>query len=144
MINPELLNTRAHVAKHVLLLVTLRIYRDPSDASKSLIISRHDLSQCHLCIICTVCKKLYIGETGRRLGDRFQEHLHNVEKNNKNASKPVARHFNFPNHSKKHIAGCGFSIFQGRTESRETLEQKFILQIGTLNPHSINECFSFN
>ena len=28
------------------------------------------------CITCTLCNKLYIGETGRRLGDRFREHLH--------------------------------------------------------------------
>ena len=27
------------------------------------------------CITCTFCKKLYIGETGRRLGDRFREHF---------------------------------------------------------------------
>ena len=27
------------------------------------------------CITCTLCKKLYISETGRRLGDRFREHL---------------------------------------------------------------------
>jgi len=32
------------------------------------------------CIICTLCKKLYIGETGRRLGDRFREHLRDAEK----------------------------------------------------------------
>ena len=31
------------------------------------------------CITCTLCKKLYIGETGRRLGDRFREHLRDVE-----------------------------------------------------------------
>ena len=30
------------------------------------------------------------------------------------------------------------------TESRNNLEQKFIFQIGTLNPHGINERFSFN
>ena len=30
------------------------------------------------CITCTLCKKLYIGETGRRLGDRFREHLRDV------------------------------------------------------------------
>ena len=44
------------------------------------------------CITCTLCKKLYIGETGRRLGDRFLEHLRDAEKDDKNASKPVARH----------------------------------------------------
>ena len=27
------------------------------------------------CITCTYCKKLYIGETGRRQGDRFRENL---------------------------------------------------------------------
>ena len=41
----------------------------------------------------------YIGETRRRLADRFREHLQNVEKNKTDASKPVARHFNLPNHS---------------------------------------------
>ena len=42
------------------------------------------------CITCTYCKKLYTGETGRRLGDRFQEHFRDVEKDDKDASKPVA------------------------------------------------------
>ena len=50
------------------------------------------------CITCTLCNKLYIGETGRRLGHRFREHLRDVEKNDKDASKPVARHFNLHNH----------------------------------------------
>ena len=96
------------------------------------------------CITCTLCNKLYIGETGRRLGDRFREHLRDVEKNDKDSSKPVARHFNLPNHSKKHMAICGLSLHLGTTESRKNLEQKFIFQIGTLNPHGINERFSFN
>ena len=95
------------------------------------------------CITCTLCKKLYIGETGRRLGDRFREHLRDVEKDDKDASKPIARHFNLPNHS-KHMAVCGLSLHQGSTESRKTLEQRFIFQISTLNPHGINERFSFN
>ena len=96
------------------------------------------------CITCTFCKKLYIGETGRRLGDRFREHLRDVEKDENNAFKPIARHFNLPNHSKQHMAVCGLSLHQGSTESRKTLEQKFIFQIGSLNPHGINERFSFN
>ena len=96
------------------------------------------------CITCTLCNKLYIGETSRRLGDRFRKHLRDVEKNDKDASKPVARHFNLPNHSKKHMAICGLSLHLDTTESRKNLEQKFIFQIGTLNPHGINERFSFN
>ena len=73
-----------------------------------------------------------------------REHLRDVEKNDKDASKPVARHFNLPNHSKKHMAICGLSLHLGTTESRKNLEQKFIFQIGILNPHGINERFSFN
>ena len=95
------------------------------------------------CITRTYCDKLYIGETGRRLGDRFREYLGDVERNDKDASKSVARHFNLLNHSKQHMAVCGLSLHLGSSESRKTLEQKFIFQIGTLNPHGINERFSF-
>ena len=61
----------------------------------------------------------------------------NVERNNKDASKPVARHFNFPNHSKLHLALCGLSLHMGSLESRKTLEQKFIFQS---DPQGMNEC----
>ena len=89
-------------------------------------------------------KKSYIAETGRRLGDRFREHLRDVERNDEDASKQVARHFNLLNHSKQHMVVCGLSLHLGSSESRKTLEQKFIFQIGTLNPHSVHERFSFN
>ena len=95
-------------------------------------------------ITCIYCKKLYIGEIGRRLGDRFQKHLRDVERNDKDTSKPVARHFNLPNRSKQHMTVFGLSLHLGSSESRKKLEQKFIFQIGTLNPHGINERFSFN
>jgi len=39
---------------------------------------------------------------------------------------------------------CGISLQQGNTESQKNPEQKFIFQIGTLNPYGINERFSFN
>ena len=78
------------------------------------------------CITCTYCKKLHI------------------ERSDEDASKPVARHFNLPNYSKQHMVVCGLSQHLGSLESRKTLEQKFSSQISTLNPHSINERFSFN
>ena len=34
---------------------------------------------------------------------------------------------------------CGLSLHQGTTDSRKNLEQRFIFQIGTLNPHGVNE-----
>ena len=72
--------------------------------------------------------------------DRFREHLRDVEKNDKDSSNPVSRHFNLRNHSKQHMAICGLSLRQGTTESRKNLEQKFFFQIG----HGINEHFSFS
>ena len=118
-----------------------------SEAKRSIKITDHFTCTCAnviYCITCTYCNKLRIGETGRRLGDRFRKHLRDVERNDKDASKPVARHFNLPNHSKQHMAVCGLSLNLDSSESRKTLEQKFIFQIGTLNPHGINERFSSN
>ena len=116
-------------------LLTLAKYRDLSDLLRSPIVSH--ITNVFYCITCPLCNKLYIGETGRRLGDRFHKHLRDVEKNYKDTSEPVARHFNLPNHSKQHMSICGLSLHQGTTESRKNLEQKFIFQIGTLNPHGI-------
>ena len=96
------------------------------------------------CMTCTLCKKLYIDETGR-LGDRFREHLRDVEKEDQNASKPVARHFNLPNHSNQHMAVCGLSLHQGSTECRKTPEQNsFFKSVLTNAFHSTNlfSCFS--
>ena len=44
---------------------------------------------------------------------------------------------------KQRMAVCGLPLHLGGSESRKTLKQKFIFQIGTLNPHSFNERFSF-
>ena len=96
------------------------------------------------CITCTLCKKTYIGETSRRLADRFCEHVRDVEKNDTDTSKPVARHFNLPNQSEHNMTICGLSFHCGTTESRKNLEQKFIFQLGTLYPHGISECLSFH
>ena len=41
------------------------------------------------------------------------------------------------------MAICDLSLHLGSSESRKTLEQKFIFQIGTLNPIGTNERFSF-
>ena len=83
-------------------------------------------------------------ETGGRQGDRLRKHLRCVERNDKDAPKPVAGHFNLHYHSKKYMAVCGLSPHLGSSESRQNLEQTFIFQIGTLNPNGINERFSFN
>ena len=55
----------------------------------------------------------------------FREHLGDLEKDDKDASKPVARHFNFPRHTKQHVSRRPF-VTLGNTESRKNLEQKLI------------------
>ena len=84
------------------------------------------------CITCTLYKKLYIGETGRLLGDRFREDIRDVEKDDKNASEPVARHFNPPNHSKQHMVVCGLSLDQESTESRKTQNKNLFFKSALL------------
>ena len=63
---------------------------------------------------------LYIGGTGRQLGDEFQELLRQVERNDKDASKPVTRHFNLPKHSKQHMAVCELSSHLDSLENHGT------------------------
>ena len=52
---------------------------------KSNFVIRHNFtctsSNIIYCISCIKCCKLYIGETGRHLSDRFAEHLHSVRNN---------------------------------------------------------------
>ena len=85
------------------------------------------------CIACTLCNKLYIGETVRRLGDQFREYLHNVENNRKDASKPVTRHFNPHNHFKENMAISGLSLHQGVTKRRKNLGKLILFQLGGLS-----------
>ena len=73
-------------------------------------------------ITCTLWKKIYIGETGRRLADHFREHLRDCKKNDTNASKPVARHFRLSSHSHHNMAIRGLSLHHGNTESLKILE----------------------
>ena len=89
------------------------------------------LGKCYLLYTLYIMQKAYIGETGRRQGDRFWEHLRDFEKDDKDTSKPVSWHFNLPNHSEKHFYLQPFPK-QGTTDSRKNLEQRFIFQIGTL------------
>ena len=96
---PGYLNTHPHDAKHVLSFTMLRNCRDPSNPLRSLIIiftcTSANVIYC-IHVTCILRKKSYISETGRQLDDRFQEHHRDVEKDEKNASKWVARPLNLP------------------------------------------------
>jgi len=66
------------------------------------------------------------------------------KKNDTDASKPVGRHLNLPNHSHHNTTICGPSPHHGNTDGRKNLEQRFILQPGTLPPYRINGRLSFH
>eukprot|EP00061_Rhincodon_typus_P013377 g39716.t1 len=53
------------------------------------------------CICCSQCGCLYSGETKRRLGDQFMDHLCSARTNQPDL--PVAIHFNSPSHSPSDI-----------------------------------------
>jgi hypothetical protein len=48
------------------------------------------------CITCTRCNKQYVGQTKRRLMDRFQGHYGNIQRNDANSD--IAKHFNTNEH----------------------------------------------
>ena len=96
------------------------------------------------CITWTLWKKIYIGETGRRLADRFREHLRDCERNDTDASKPVSRHFSLPSHSHHKMAIWGLSLHHGNAESVKNLERKSFNWIHFLHTGLMNASLSTN
>ena len=81
---------------------------------------------------------------GKKLADRFREHLRDVEKKETDASKPVPRHFNLLNCSHHIMTIFGQSLSKGTKESGKSLEEKFILKLDALYQHGINERLSYH
>ena len=92
-------------------------------------------------ITCQRFYKLYIGETGRRLSNRFGEHLRSVEgfKQNRRyqgGGFPVAEHFNLPGeHNQVHDMRVSVvRQVKGGTATWQREERRLISQLGTLDP----------
>ena len=140
-INSELLNAHAQNAKPACPIIRdVEKISGPGPTRSIKITDRFTCTSANViyCITCTVLHRQNRETTRRPIPC-----LLDVEKDDKNASKQIARHIHLPNHSTQHMAVCGLSLHQGRTESHQaTLEHFF--HFGTLNPHGINERFSFN
>ena len=93
------------------------------------------------CIQCTACNHLYVGETGRRLGDRIRDHIRDIGVNDN--TKPVSRHFNSANHNIHHMIVFGLCLISGTNDDRKSKEMRLIHSLGTQHPHGMNERFSF-
>ena len=74
-------------------------------------------------IRCRTCNKIYIGETGRRLGDRLREHLRSTRQTNTHL--PIGRHFASPRHGSADVSviRSGFRD----TQDRRRFEARMIL-----------------
>ncbi len=89
---------------------------------------------------------MYIGETGRRLADRFGEHLRSVEgyQNNQryqNGGFPVAEHFNQGGHNSIH--DMSVSVIKqvagpAAQRRREEMIMRMIFTYKTLAPSDMN------
>ena len=90
------------------------------------------------CITCKLCKN---SEPERKPTDRFIPR--NVGRNDKDASKPISRHFNLPNHSSHNMTICGLLLHQGNIKSLKNLKQTFIFQQGNLTPYGFGDAFHY-
>ena len=92
-------------------------------------------------IQCNRCHLQYIGETKRRLKDRFNEHRRSVDKTNIQ-SKPttVAEHFlSHPNHCHTDMQLIPLEIIHSSRDSIRKARESFLIDLGrTLEPHGMN------
>ena len=91
-------------------------------------------------IKCRTSNKVYIGETGRCLGDRFRDHLRSTRQSN--TDLPVGRHFASPGHASTDRLSVIHSGFRD-TQNRRLIEARMIFKHKTLHPGGLNTDFAF-
>ena len=93
------------------------------------------------CLSCTKCPSIvYVGETGRRLADRFREHRRDII-NGRN-DLPVPAHFNQPNHTLEDMKVAVLKAGLANQEYRKKQEMRLIFKYGTVGPTCLNQDFS--
>ena len=92
-------------------------------------------------ISCNLCPKaIYIGETSNSIRQRMNGHKNDI-KHNRN--KPVAEHFNKPDHTLDNLKLVVIKTVKGKTkQQREVEEQKVIFKLDCVN-QGLNKDYSF-
>ena len=83
----------------------------------------------------------YIGETKRRLKDRFNEHRRPVDKTNiKSKPTTVSEHFlSQPNHCHTDMQLIPLELIHSSRDSIRKARESFLIDLaGTLEPHGFN------
>lgn len=87
-------------------------------------------------ISCLKCKMMYVGQSGRKIRERLNNHRSDI-KNNKNTA--VALHFNSPNHSITDLRVTPILTLKELTfEERGRLEFQSMKTLGTIYPAGMN------
>ena len=88
---------------------------------------------------CHACHKIYIGETGRRLGDRFREHLRSIRL--QDSDLPVGRHFASPGHTTQDMLVSVIRSDFRDASDRRSFKAMMIFRHRTLHPGGLNVDF---
>jgi len=84
---------------------------------------------------CTKCKVSYVGQTGRPIRKRIEEHLTYIRLN----KEATGVHFNLPGHDLSHFQVQVIEHVKPATRTlRETREQFWIQTLGTKEPKGLN------
>ena len=87
-------------------------------------------------IKCHTCNNVYIGETGRRLGDRFREHLRSTRQTNNDL--PLGRHFASPGHASTDMLVSVIHSGFRDTPNRHLFEARMIFKHKPSHPGGLN------
>ncbi|EDO36531.1 predicted protein [Nematostella vectensis] len=90
-------------------------------------------------IQCNRCNLQYIGETKRKLKERFNDHRRTVDSQSRSIPTHAAEHFLKPNHSASDIELIPIEKIRNNRDSiRKAREAKLIARAGTLEPGGLN------
>ena len=92
-------------------------------------------------IKCHACHKIYIGKTGRRLGDRFREHPRSTRI--PDSDLPGGRHFASPGNTTQNMLVSVIRLGFRDAADRRTFEARMIIRHHTLHPASVWPGLSF-
>ena len=100
-------------------------------------------SQCVIyALSCNICRDaIYIGQTKRRVADRFREHMHSITTNS--GISTVSTHFNLPGHSGNNLRVSVLTCAPTAESRRLALENRLIHRFQAQNHPGLNQNFHF-
>jgi len=95
------------------------------------------------CITCTICRKQYVGQTSKKLRERFIFHFGNI--NNRRLNDPIGRHFSSTGHTGRktltiHIVAfipAPYNSTVGKS-LRDNLEKTWMYKLQSIAPQGLN------